>query len=222
MAGRDGGLEGDVRILIADGEDLFRAGLRLMLERQGLHVLGDARTVDDALSATTRLSPDVVLVDLKLGASVTELVHAIVDRAPATRVVLLAGDLDATELIDALAAGACGFLAKDESTEHIVAGIVRAAATGQWLLSERTTRAMIARLHELSANRAKPAGMGALSPRELEVLRLIVEGEDNLEIAEALCISVQTVKHHVSMILCKLQVQNRLQAAVRAVRAGVV
>jgi DNA-binding NarL/FixJ family response regulator len=222
MGRRDGRLEGDVRVLIVDGQDLFRAGLRLMLERQGIHVIGDARTVDGALWFTSRLSPEVVLVDLALGASPTELVHAIIERAPAAKVVLLAADLDASEVVDALAAGACGYLAKDESAERIVAGIVRAAATGQWLLSERTTRAMIARLRDLSANRATPAGIAALSPRELEVLALIVDGKDNLEIAEALCISMQTVKHHVSTILCKLQVQNRLQAAVQAVRAGVV
>jgi DNA-binding NarL/FixJ family response regulator len=222
MAGRDGGPEGDVRVLIADDQDLFRAGLRLMLERQGLHVVGDARTVDDALWCAARRSPDVVLADIELGASPADLVRGLLGRAPRARVVVLAAEVDAGELIDALAAGACGYLAKDETAEQIVAGIVRAAATGQWLLSERTTRAMIARLRELTANRATPAGIGALTPRELEVLALIVDGRDNLEIADALFISVQTVKHHVSMILCKLQVQNRLQAAVRAVRAGVV
>jgi DNA-binding NarL/FixJ family response regulator len=222
MARRDGRLEGDVRVVIVDGQDLFRAGLRLMLERQEIHVVADARTLDGALPSTSRLLPDVVLVDLAVGASATELVHAIIARAPAARVVVLAADLDPNELVDALAAGACGYLAKDESAERIVAGIVRAAATGQWLLSERTTRAMIARLRDLNAKRATTAGIGALSPREREVLALIVDGKDNLEIAEALCISLQTVKHHVSTILCKLQVQNRLQAAVQAVRAGVV
>jgi DNA-binding NarL/FixJ family response regulator len=222
MVGRDVSLDDGIRVLLLEGEDLFRNGLRLMLESEGLNVVADACTVGDALALTARLSPDVLLVDLDLPGAGSELVQDVLRLAPDAMVIVLAANLDPGEVIDALAGGACAYLAKDEAGEAIVAGIVRAAAAGQSLLAQTTTRALIQRLRELSALHEAPDGIQAkLSPRELEVLALIVDGSDNSEIGTALFISTGTVKHHVSMILSKLEVQNRLQAAVRAVRAGI-
>jgi DNA-binding NarL/FixJ family response regulator len=218
---RDDDPVGGIRVLIVDGQDLSRAGLRVMLERQGLHVVADVGTAEEALRLSARLSPEVVLLDLDGAGTGGALLPGIIARAPGARVVVLAAGLDPRRLIDALAAGACGYLAREESVEAIVAGIVRAAAAGQSLLSERTTRALIERLRELSPERGQSDGLHAkLTPRERDVLGLIVSGDDNGEIAAALFISVDTVKHHVSMILSKLEVQNRVQAAVQAVRGG--
>jgi DNA-binding NarL/FixJ family response regulator len=220
---RDADSHEGIRVLIVDDQGLSRAGLRAMLERQGLHVVADVGTPTEALRLSARLSPDVVLLGLDGAGPNGELLHGIIDRADGAGVVVLATDTDPRRMIDALAAGACGYLAREDSVEPLLAGIVRAAAAGQSLLSERTTRVLIERLRELSPGPGESDGLRAkLTPRELEVLTLIVDGKDNGEIAAALFISVDTVKHHVSMILSKLQVQNRVQAAVQAVRAGLV
>jgi DNA-binding NarL/FixJ family response regulator len=223
MVGREASIDDGIRVLVLDGQDLFRNGLRLMLESEGLHVVGDACTAGEALLLTARLSPDVVLVDLDLPGSSSELVQDIVGLAPDARIIVLAADLDASEVIDALARGACGYLARNDSTETIVAGLVRAAAAGEPLLSARTTWALIDRLRRLGAERMRGDALRArLSSRELEVLALIAKGHDNREIAGLLFISPHTVKHHVRTICKKLEVENRLQAAVRAARAGLV
>jgi NarL family two-component system response regulator LiaR len=224
MQGRDtsGAAGRAVRVLIADDDELFRAGLRAMLEAEGLDVVGEARRGEDALKLTTRLAPDVVLISLELqGISGTAATQAITEAAPDVKVVALTVTAEPTEVMNALIAGADGYLAKDESVEAVAAGMVRAAAAGEALLSARTTHALIERLRELG-----PTGPEAVQPklseRELEVLRLMVEGRENAEIAAALYISPETVKHHVRHILHKLDAQNRVQAAVRAVRAGLV
>jgi DNA-binding NarL/FixJ family response regulator len=215
--------DGEVRVLIVDDDDLFRAGLRAILEENGLNVVAEARRNDEALYLVKRLAADVVLVSIDMaGRSPIETTRAIAELAPGSKVVVLSAVVDPEPVIDALAAGACGYLAKDESVEAIAAGIARAAAEGIVLLSAGTTRALIDRVRKLSLEHPAPPTTHALSPRELQVLRLLADGHDNAEIAAALYISAQTVKHHVSMILSKLGVENRVQAAVRALRSGLV
>ncbi len=208
--------------MIVDDDPFFRAGLRDMLESEGVEVVGEARTAEEALGVVARASPDVILMGMVAPfASDGELTRRITVLSRGARVVALTDTADPNEVMGALAAGACAYLAKDESVEAIATGIVRAAAAGHPLLSATTTRLLIDRVSLQDAARADGESLrAALSQRELEVLELIVEGKDNPEIAAALCISPLTVKAHVATILRKFGVQNRLQAAVRAVRAG--
>ena len=211
-------------MLVVDDQDLFRAGLRVLLESEGLQVIAEAGSGDKAVELAVRVVPDVVLLALDMtetrGAEALRRMH---EAAPDVKIIALTDTPDPDEVIDALTAGACGYLAKDESGATIAAGIVRAAAAGAPLLSTRTTQALIDRLRALSNQGIRAAVLGAkLSPREIEVLAVIAEGHDNGEIARMLFISPHTVKHHVHTICEKLGAQNRVQAAVRAARAGVV
>lgn len=220
---RDASNGASIRVLVVDDEELFRVGLRALFDGHGLRVVGEARTGEEAVALASRVAPDVVLVGVDKAPTAGAASLRIAEIAAHAKVIALTATPDADTVIDALAAGACGYLAKDDSIETIVAGIVRAAAAGEPLLSDRTTRALIDRLRELSADRLRGERLRArLSPREVEVLALMAEGHDNGEIARLLFISPHTVKHHVHTICQKLGVESRVQAAVRAARAGVV
>ena len=218
------GADSALRVVIVDDEELFRAGLRAMLELQGLEVIAEASRADEALEIVPRAAPDVVLISLDApGMPAGEATRRLVDAAPRTTVVALSGTRDARDVLDVLIAGACCDLAKAESAEERAGEIVRAAAAGETVLSPATARAVVDRLRELTrAHRAADAIGATLSSRELEVLRLIAEGNGNAEIGAVLFISPQTVKHHVTAICRKLGAENRVQAAVRAIRAGLI
>ena len=142
--------------------------------------------------------------------------------APLARVVVLTISADDDDVMDAVMAGACGYLLKDSSIEQLIAGI-RAAASGESLISPQIATKLLQRLRAQGADEAAAETIRAdLSDRELEVLRLIANGKDNAEIARDLFISPKTVKNHISNILMKLQIDNRIQAAVYAVRSGIV
>jgi DNA-binding NarL/FixJ family response regulator len=218
--GRDGG---NIRVLVVDDQDLFRVGLRALLDRDGFEVVAEARTREEAVAVAGRLAPDVVLLGLGQGITAGPATWQLAEVVPDARIVALTDSPDPDEVIDALTAGACGYLARNDATETIVTGIVRAAAAGEPLLSGRTTSALIDRLRRQGAERMRGEALRAsLSPRELEVLALIAEGHENREIARLLFISPHTVKHHVHTICEKFGVENRVQAAVRAARAGVI
>jgi DNA-binding NarL/FixJ family response regulator len=186
-------------------------------------VVAEARTGEEAVALAARAVPDVVLLGLEKAPAARAATSRMTEVAPGAKIISLTDTPEPNDVVDALAAGACGYLAKNDSIETIVAGIVRAAAAGEPLLSSRTTRALIARLRALSAERVRGEALRiTLSPRELEVLSLIADGHDNGEIARRLFISPHTVKHHVHAICEKLGVQNRVQAAVQAARAGLV
>ena len=163
----------------------------------------------------------MVLMDLRLpgmsGIEATQRLNAV---APLARVLVLTVFVDDQHIIDALLAGACGYVLKDAPIEQIVEGI-RAAARGESLISPRIATRLVRRVREPGEIVHSVPGE-ALTPRELEVLGLLARGLDNSEIAGALYLSQHTVKNHVSTILAKLQVENRIQAAVRAVRGGLV
>jgi DNA-binding NarL/FixJ family response regulator len=163
-------------------------------------------------------------MDLKLpGISGAEATRRLLAAEPGLSVLVLTVSAEGEDIDDALAAGARGYLLKDASARELVAG-VRAAAAGEAALSPAVASRLVASLRD--ARRARDASGGPnpadLSARELEVLRLISEGLENTQIAAALYISPETVKDHVSHILVKLGVENRIQAAVYAVRAGLV
>jgi DNA-binding NarL/FixJ family response regulator len=220
---RDGSTDRKIRVLVVDDQDLFRLGLCALLDTGGLQVVADARTREEAVARAARLVPDVVLLGLDNPVSARAATLRMAEVVPDAKIIALTDTPEPSDVVDALAAGAYGYLAKNDSMETIVAGIVRAAAAGEPLLSSRTTEALIDRLRTLSAERIRGDVLRAsLSPREIEVLALIAEGHDNGEIARLLFISPHTVKHHVHTICEKLGVRNRVQAAVRAAHAGVV
>jgi len=205
---------------VVDDHDLFRRGLRELLEEQGIRVIGEASNGADGIALAVRSRPDVVVMDLNLPRkSGTEATRELVATMPDARVLVLTVEAGGRTVLDALIAGACGYLLKDATIEEIAAG-VRAAAAGESLVSPRVNHHVLERLR----GHAGADGTSAetpLSERELDILRLVAEGCDNDEIAERLFLSPRTVKNHVSSILAKLQMDNRVQAAVYAVRKGI-
>ena len=211
------------RVLLVDDHDLFRTGLRNLLEEQGVQVVGEAATGNDAIRHVRELAPDVVVMDLNMpGISGVEATRQITSIAPLTRVVVLTiSDQDA-DVMDAILAGACGYLLKDSSIQELMAGI-RAASHGESLISPTIAAKVLQRVRATSTQPEIANTIRAeLSDREIEVLKLIANGKDNALIAAELHISPKTVKNHISNILMKLQIENRIQAAVYAVRSGIV
>ena len=213
----------ELRVLLVDDHDLFRTGLRSLLEEQGLQVVGEAENGSAALQLTSELAPDVIIMDLKMpGLTGVETTRQISGMAPLARVVVLTISADDEDVMNAVMAGACGYLLKDSSIDQLIAGI-RAAAGGESLISPQIAAKLLQRLRAGGADEVAAETIRAeLSERELEVLRLIANGKDNAEIARELFISPKTVKNHISNILMKLQIDNRIQAAVYAVRSGIV
>ena len=213
----------ELRVLLVDDHDLFRTGLRSLLEGQGLQVVGEADNGREALRLVGELAPDVVVMDLKMpGLTGVETTRQVSSIAPLTRVVVLTISVDDDDVMDAVMAGACGYLLKDSSIDQLIAGI-HAAASGESLISPQIAAKVLQRLRAQTPDNAAARTLRTeLSDRELEVLRLIAIGKDNAEIARELFISPKTVKNHISNILMKLQIENRIQAAVYAVRSGIV
>ena len=212
-----------LRVLIVDDHDLFRTGLRNLLEEQGVVIVGEAATGADAVKIVREIAPDVVVMDLNMpgmgGVDATRHITAI---APLTRVVMLTISEDDSDVMDAILAGACGYLLKDSSIQDLMAGI-RAASRGESLISPNIAAKVLQRVRATSTQPEIANTIRAeLSDREIEVLKLIANGKDNAVIAGELHISPKTVKNHISNILMKLQIDNRIQAAVYAVRSGIV
>jgi DNA-binding NarL/FixJ family response regulator len=212
-----------VRVLLVDDHDVFRHGLAQLLGDEGLAIVGEASGGEAGVRLAAELRPDVVLMDLSMpGMSGVEATRAIVAAEAPPRVVVLSLSDDDASMLDALLAGAAGYVAKEATLEQIVAA-VRAAAAGDAVIPPRVAPEVLRRLR--AAEPARQAGSDAaveLSERELEVLRLIVAGRDNAAIAAELFISPNTVKSHVASIFGKLGVESRLQASVQALRRGLV
>ncbi len=208
-------------VLVVDDQELFRSGIIQLLEERGIRVIGEAGLAVDAIRQASELHPDVVLMDLNMpGMSGVEATQRLTAAAPLTRVLVLTVAADTGHVMDALLAGASGYLLKEMPAAQIVEGI-RVAARGESMISPRIATRLIRRLCEPTDTEPDLTG-AELTPREQEVLELLARGMATPEIAEALYLSEHTVKNYVSSILAKLQVENRIQAAVRAVRAGMV
>jgi DNA-binding NarL/FixJ family response regulator len=225
MPGDEDGTKGldELRVLLVDDHDLFRAGLRNLLEEQGVNVVGEAENGETAIRLTSDLTPDVVIMDLNMpGAGGVETTRRLSSLAPLSRVVVLTISADDDDVMNAVMAGACGYLLKDSSIQELIAGI-RAASEGESLISPQIAAKVLQRLRAQSKDADAAETIRAeLSDRELQVLKLISNGKDNAQIARELFISPKTVKNHISNILMKLQIENRIQAAVYAVRSGIV
>ena len=196
--------------------------MRGLLEEEGFEV-ADAVNGEAALRRLQGMRPDVVVMDVNMpGMSGIEATREITRRSPATAVMMLTVAQDDARVLDAVLAGASGYLLKDARLEDIVAGI-HAAAAGETVLASRVAGGLLEQVREREQlRRPAPAAGEELSKREREILELVVAGHDNREIGQRLFIGQSTVKTHVSSILEKLRVDNRVQAAVYAIRHGLV
>ena len=212
-----------VRVLVVDDHDLFRTGLtRLFGEADGLKVVAEARTGDDAVRRAAELLPDVVVMDIDMpGISGVEATRRLLEVSPHSAVLMLTATDDEENVLSAVLAGASGYLLKGSKMSEIVRG-VRAAAAGQSLIAPRVAGSLLTRLRRHAPAEQPKKRPSDLTPRELDVLRLLVAGCETIEIGRRLHLSPSTVKHHVSSTFDKLGVENRVQAAVMAVREGLV
>jgi two-component system, NarL family, response regulator LiaR len=208
-----------IRIVLADDHGVVREGLRAFLELQeGIEVVGEAADGEEAVEEAERLRPDVLLMDLVMPrldgvGAMRELRR----RRPEIRVIVLTSFAEDERLLPAIQAGAAGYLLKNVEPREL-ARAVRAAHEGQALLDP----AVAARLVEAIAQPAGEPPRAALTPREREVLALVAHGLSNKRIARELAVSEKTVKTHVGHVLAKLGAADRTEAAVRAVRSGLV
>jgi DNA-binding NarL/FixJ family response regulator len=208
-------------VLVVDDHELFRSGIIQLLEERGIRVVGEAGRGVDAVELAPALEPDVVLMDLNMpGMSGVEATQRLTAAAPFAHILVLTVAADERHVMDALLAGASGYILKETPITQIVEA-VRAAARDESAISPRIARGLLHRLRAPSQTEVDLTGV-PLTARERDVLELLARGMDNPEIAHALYLSEHTVKNYVSHIMAKLQVENRLQAAVRAVRAGIV
>jgi two-component system, NarL family, response regulator LiaR len=208
-----------IQVLIVDDHAVVREGLRAFLQTQeGMNVAGEAADGNEALEAATRLRPDVILMDLVMPEldGVTAM-RTLRERVPDARVIVLTSFLDEDKLLPALRAGAAGYLLKNAEPKEL-ARAVRSAHAGEALLDP----VVAARLVETLAADGERDPIDRLTPREREVLVLIGRGFPNKRIARELGVTEKTVKTHVGHVLAKLGVTDRTQAAVLAVRAGLV
>ena len=211
-----------VRILIADDQDLVRAGLRMLIEAEDdLEVVGEAGDGEQALHAARTLRPDLVLMDIRMphldGLAAT---RRLLEAEDAPRVLILT-TFDRNEYVyEALRAGASGFLLKDMPGPQIVGGL-RAVAAGEALLAPGITKRMIEEFAAVK-HAPLPAGYEELTPRERETLLLVARGLSNAEIAAERVVSEATVKTHVAAVLAKLGLRDRVQAVVLAYETGLV
>jgi DNA-binding NarL/FixJ family response regulator len=215
-----------IRVLVADDQEIVRAGYTALLNTQpDITVVGTAANGADAVRLCREQRPDVVLMDVRMptmdGVEATRQLAADHRGAGPRVLVLTTFDLD-QHVYDALNAGASGFLLKDVTAERLF-DAVRVIAAGEALLAPTVTRRLIGEFVRLRPRQPQqPDLLGMLTPRETQVLRLVAEGLSNLEIAERLVISDETIKTHVSRILAKLGLRDRAQAVVAAYETGLV
>ncbi len=211
-----------ISVLVADDQSMVRAGFRMLLSGEdGIDVVAEASTGREAVDKVARFKPDVVLMDIRMpeldGLQAT---REILSANPGARILVLTTfDLD-EYIYEALSAGASGFVLKDDPPEQLIAAI-RTVAAGDALLSPSITQRVISQFGRLPRPEPPPE-LEELTSREMEVLRLIAQGLSNAEIGEKLFITETTVKTHVTHVLQKLGLRDRVQAVVLAYRSGLV
>ena len=213
-----------IKVLIADDHVFYREGVRALLNNvPDIEVVGEANNGEEAIAQTRDLQPDVILMDLKMpgmnGIDATRKVH---EAYPNIGVLVITMFDDDDSVFAAMRAGARGYLLKDADKDEVVRAIV-AVDKGEAIFSPAIAQRMMqyfATPTSPSARRSQPAEFAELTDRELEILNLIAQGQNNMVIADKLSLSIKTVQNYVSSILTKLQVADRAQAIVRAREAG--
>ncbi|MGW7424684.1 response regulator [Streptomyces sp. NPDC054813] len=211
------------RVVVVDDQALVRTGFRLILTADGIEVVAEATDGHQAVDAVRRTRPDVVLMDIRMPElDGLEAARRILATPEPPRILMLTTfDLD-RYVYAALSAGASGFLLKDVTPEHLTAA-VRTVRAGDALLAPAITRRLVERFARVGADSAAlHRDLGHLTPRELDVLRLLAQGLSNAELAARLHLSEATVKTHVSRVLGKLSLRDRAQAVVVAYETGLV
>jgi two-component system, NarL family, nitrate/nitrite response regulator NarL len=214
-----------ITVALVDDEQLIRAALAPALSSSGLELVGEATTGEDAIELVVDLRPDVVLMDLQLPAmSGVQAIEQLGLLAPTSRVLVLTRS-EQNRVVEAIIAGAHGYMLKSAPIEAII-NAVKATAAGESVLSSKIAGKLLQRIRELdipvkTSATAAGAIRAALTDRELEIFKRLASGRSNHEIAEDLALSPNTVANHVAGILAKLHLENRIQAAAEAVRSGI-
>lgn len=213
-----------IRVVIVDDHGIVRQGLRVLLTRPGIEVVGEVDSGNGAVEAARTLQPDVMLLDIRMkdgdGLQALPQIKAV---SPCTSVIMLTTYANPGYLARAISNGASGYLSKETNPDQIVRA-VKAAATGEELIDRALLEVALSQAVDTSTPSPEPTDLPieSLSEREQEVLKLMVEGLSNHTIAETLNISIPTVKTHVQHILQKLHVSDRTQAALLAIRQQLV
>jgi DNA-binding NarL/FixJ family response regulator len=210
-----------VRVLMADDQALFRRGLFVLLGSEpGIEVVAEARDGEEAIARAAELAPDVVLLDVRMPRmDGIEAARRIRELLPSTKVLMLTVSDEEDDLYEAIKAGANGYLLKEVSVEDVAAAI-HAVVQGQSFISPSMASKLLREFNALARQAAEREQLPApvLTPRELEVLRLVARGMSNKDVADHLFISENTVKNHVRNILEKLHLHSRMEAVMYAVR----
>jgi DNA-binding NarL/FixJ family response regulator len=213
-----------ITVLIVDDHPMVRDGLRSMLTAPDINVIGEAASGPEAIRKVDEQSPDITLMDIRMGdMDGIATLQAIKAKRATTRVIMVTTYKNTTYLLQALAAGADGYVLKDISRDDLLAN-VRAVSAGESGIDQEFLQSVLRQLNESEkVQQTDPFELDEpLTPREIDVLQLLVEGLTNQAIAQVLGISAGTVKSYVQTILRKLDVSDRTQAAVRAIRTGLV
>jgi NarL family two-component system response regulator LiaR len=217
-----------ITVVLVDDEQLVRTALAHAFEEHGLELVGEATNTQDAINLVVDLRPDVVLIDPKApGAPGAQAIEQLDLLAPASRILILTRT-DQNSVVEAIVAGASGYILKTTTTDAIIAA-VRATAAGESVISPQIAGRLLDRIRErerdLPAVTTDHAAAGAiraaLTTRELEIFTQLASGKSNQDIGGELSLSTNTVSNHIASILAKLHFENRIQAAVHAVRSGI-
>jgi two-component system NarL family response regulator len=214
-----------ITVVLVDDEQLIRTALGQALSADGLDLVGEAADAEGAISVVVDLRPDVVLIDLKLpGAHGVQTIEQLARLAPATRILILTRS-EQNQVVEAIIAGASGYILKNAAPDAITAAI-RATAAGESVISSQVAGKLLERIRErdipVAASTAAASAIRAvLTARELEIFIRLASGGTNQQIGHELALSANTIHNHIASILHKLQLDNRIQAAVEAVRSGI-
>ncbi len=214
-----------IRVLIADDQAMVRAGFRMILEMQNdMEIVGEAADGVETITAVKKLKPDIVLMDIQMpgmdGLEATRRIVEMHSDVPTKVLILTTFERD-DYIFEALRTGACGFLLKNATPEDLVAGI-RVVAEGNALLAPSVTRRVIAKFAQKPKPRDYTDSLGVLTSREVDIMKLVSRAKTNAEIAQELFIGEATVRTHVSNLLSKLDLRDRVQIVAFAYESGIV